>query len=143
MAPGARSKFGAHVRTWGLSEANVLYWTSFRIKYTVYLWHCWDFSAPPAAVRRPPKWFVSPIVIRRPGNSAPLPPSLRPCCQHGHNCPYRDEPHETYRLHLKHRKGLGLHCLTLNCKRPTLNSSGSVLWLKLSSTVLESLMLPS
>ena len=32
-----------------------------------YLRHCWDFSAPPA-------------VIQRPGNCAPLAPSLRPCC---------------------------------------------------------------
>ena len=28
-----------HVRTWGLSEANVLYWRK-------YLWYCWDFSPP-------------------------------------------------------------------------------------------------
>jgi len=27
--------------TWALSEANLLYWRK-------YLWHCWDFSAPPA-----------------------------------------------------------------------------------------------
>ena len=33
-----------HVRTWGLSEAIVLYWRK-------YLWHCWAFSAP-HAVRR-------------------------------------------------------------------------------------------
>ena len=46
-----------HVRTWGLSEANVLHWRK-------YLWHCWDFSAPPA-------------VIRHPGNCAPL---LAPVC---------------------------------------------------------------
>ena len=59
MAAGARSKFGApHVRTWDLSEANMLYWRK-------YFWHWWDFSTPPA-------------VIRRPGNCAPLAPSLRP-----------------------------------------------------------------
>jgi len=34
------------IRTWGLSEANVEYWRK-------YLWHCWDFSAPPAVIRRP------------------------------------------------------------------------------------------
>jgi len=36
---GARVKkqvWCPHVRTWGLSEANVLYWRK-------YLWHCWDF----------------------------------------------------------------------------------------------------
>ena len=47
MGPGARSKFGApHVRTWGVWEANVLYWRK-------YLWHCWDFSAPPVVIWRP------------------------------------------------------------------------------------------
>ena len=46
---GARGKQKVrrtHVRLWGLSEANVLY----RRKY---LWHCWDFSAPTAVIRRP------------------------------------------------------------------------------------------
>ena len=33
----------SHFRAWGLSEANVLYWRK-------YLWHCWDFAAPP-------QWF--------------------------------------------------------------------------------------
>ena len=62
MSPGARSKFGfPHVRTWGLLEKFLLYWTK-------YLWHRWDFSAPLA-------------VIRRPENCTPLPPLplLRPC----------------------------------------------------------------
>jgi len=31
--------WGPHVRTWGLSEANALYWKK-------YLWHCWAFSTP-------------------------------------------------------------------------------------------------
>jgi len=44
--------------TWCLSEANVRYWRK-------YLWHCWDFSAPPA-------------VIRYPGNCGLLSHSLRP-----------------------------------------------------------------
>jgi len=35
----ARSKFAPRVRTWCLSEANVLYWRK-------YLWHCWDIAAP-------------------------------------------------------------------------------------------------
>ena len=30
-----------------------------------YLWHCWDFSASP-------EWFSAPIMMRRPGNCAPL-----------------------------------------------------------------------
>ena len=43
-SPGTRGKFWRpHIGTWGLSEANVLYWRK-------YLWHCWDFSAPP-------QWF--------------------------------------------------------------------------------------
>jgi len=53
------------IQTWALSEADVLYWRK-------YLWHCWDFSVPPAVIRPP-------IIIRCPGNCAPLPPSLRPC----------------------------------------------------------------
>ena len=58
---GARGKnkvWCSHVQSWGLSEANVLYWRK-------YLRHCWDFSAPPA-------------VIRRPGNCAPRPPRYAP-----------------------------------------------------------------
>ena len=35
-----------HVRTWGLLEANVLYWRK-------HLWHCWAFSAPHAVIPRP------------------------------------------------------------------------------------------
>jgi len=38
-AQGKKQVWHPHVRTWGLSEANVLYWRK-------YLWHCWDFSAP-------------------------------------------------------------------------------------------------
>ena len=57
--PGQKTTLHPHVRTWGLSEANLLYWGK-------YLWHCWDFSAPLAG-------------IRRPGNYSPLSPSLRPC----------------------------------------------------------------
>ena len=34
-----------HVWTWGLYEANVLYWRK-------YLWHCWAFSVPHAVSRR-------------------------------------------------------------------------------------------
>ena len=39
-ARGRKQVWRPHVRTWGLSEANFLYWTE-------YLWHCFDFSAPP------------------------------------------------------------------------------------------------
>jgi len=56
-----------HDRTRGLSEANLLYLRN-------YLWHFCDFSTSPY-------WFGTPIVIRRQGNCAPLPPSLRPCMQ--------------------------------------------------------------
>jgi len=35
-----------HVRNWGLSGANILYWRR-------YVWHCWDFSALPEVIRRP------------------------------------------------------------------------------------------
>ena len=54
-----------HVRTWGLSEANIVYWRK-------YFWHYWDFSATLA-------------VIRRPGNCAPPlpPPRYAPGCE---NC---------------------------------------------------------
>ena len=54
-ARGKKQVWRPHVRTWGLSEANSLYWRK-------YLWHCWDFSALP-------------LVIRRPGNFAPHAPS--------------------------------------------------------------------
>ena len=53
---GKKQVWRPHVQTWGLSEANVLRWRK-------YLWHCWDFSAPQAVIRRhcsnlaPPKWF--------------------------------------------------------------------------------------
>ena len=47
MWPGAKMQvWCSHVRTWVFSEANVLYWRK-------YLWHCWDFSVPPAVIRRP------------------------------------------------------------------------------------------
>jgi len=57
--PGQEASLASHVRTWGLSEAYVLYW----IKY---LWHCWAFSSPHA-------------VIRRPGNCAPRPYAPSSC----------------------------------------------------------------
>jgi len=56
-ASGTKQVWQPHVRTKGLSETNELYWRK-------YLRHCWDFSAPPA-------------VIRRPGTCGS--PSLRPC----------------------------------------------------------------
>ena len=62
---GKKQVWRPHVRTWGLSEANVLYWRK-------YLWHCWDFMAPS-------QWFGTPILIKRRANCAPLAPSLRPC----------------------------------------------------------------
>jgi len=53
---GARSKkqvWRPHGRIWVLSKANLLYWKK-------YLWHCWDFSAPPAVIRRPRNDSASP-----------------------------------------------------------------------------------
>ena len=43
---GKKQVWRPQVRTCGLSEANALYWRK-------YLWHCWDFSAPPAGIRHP------------------------------------------------------------------------------------------
>ena len=57
---------------WVLSKANLLYWRK-------YLWHCWDFSAPPAVIRR------APAVIQRP-HSELAPGEL------GHPCPPRYAP---------------------------------------------------
>jgi len=57
-----------HVRTWGLSEANVLYWKST----------C-DIVG---TFRRPRQSFSASIVIRCRGNSAPLPPRYT----HGRDC---------------------------------------------------------
>jgi len=37
-ARGKKKNWRPHVRTWTLSEANLLYWRK-------YLWHCWDISA--------------------------------------------------------------------------------------------------
>ena len=45
-ARGKKQLWRPHVRTWGLSEANVLYWRE-------YMWRCWGFSALPAVIRRP------------------------------------------------------------------------------------------
>ena len=57
-ARGEKQVRRPHVRTWGLSEAIVLYWRK-------YLWHCRDFSAPPEV-------FGALAVLRRPHNdSAP------------------------------------------------------------------------
>ena len=69
-AQGKKQVWRPHVRTWGLSEANVLFWRK-------YLWHCWDFMAPP-------QWFGTPILIRRPVNCAPLSPLVTPLCNRGH-----------------------------------------------------------
>ena len=71
-AQGKKQVWHTRVRTWGLSEANVLYWSK-------YLWHCLDFLAPPQS-------FGPPAVFQRPQSDSvpvelrhPLPPSLHPC----------------------------------------------------------------
>ena len=71
-ARGKKQVWHPHVRTWGLSKANLLYWRK-------YLRHCWDFLAPVAVIPCPLQWFGAPIVIRCPGYCALFePPSLRP-----------------------------------------------------------------
>jgi len=68
MLDGARGKkqvWCPHIWTWGLTEANVLN----RRKYTCNI---------VGTFRRSPQWFGPPIVIRRPGNSAPLAPLVTP-----------------------------------------------------------------
>ena len=45
---GKKQVWCPHVRTWGLSEANVLFWKKC-------FWHLCDFLAP--TVIRPPQWF--------------------------------------------------------------------------------------
>ena len=44
--PGQEASLVPHVRNWALLQANLLHWRK-------YLWHCWNFSAPPAAIWRP------------------------------------------------------------------------------------------
>ena len=66
MAPGTRS-LAPHVRNWGLSQANVLYWRK-------YLWYCWDFFAPPAVIWRP-RNDSAPGELR-----PPCPPRNAPAC---------------------------------------------------------------
>jgi len=43
--PGQEASLAPHVQSWSLSEAYVLYWRQE-------LSYCWDFSAPPAVIRR-------------------------------------------------------------------------------------------
>jgi len=69
-AQGKKQVWRLHVRTSGLSEANLLYWRK-------YLWHLWKFPASPA-------------VIRRPGNCTPLAPLVtRPYGLSTINCTVR------------------------------------------------------
>ena len=51
-ARGKKQIWCPHVRTWGLAEANVLYWRK-------YLRRSWDFSALPPVNRRP--WHCVPL----------------------------------------------------------------------------------
>ena len=52
-ARGKKQVWRPHVRTWDLSEANILYWRQ-------YLWHCWVLSAPLASrLRRRPELCLS------------------------------------------------------------------------------------
>jgi len=63
---GARGKKQVRrprVRTWGLSEANLLFWRK-------YLWHFWYFSAPPhwlgaRGIVPPLSPLVTPLISRR------------------------------------------------------------------------------
>ena len=72
--PGQEASLAPHVRAWGLSEANALYWRK-------YMWHCWDFSAPPQSLGVP-ALIGAPIVTRRRGIAPPLPtPRYAPWCR--------------------------------------------------------------
>jgi len=59
-ARGKKQVWRPHFRTWGLPEANVLYWR-------MYVWHSWDFLAPPewfdARVIAPPCPFITSLLI--------------------------------------------------------------------------------
>ena len=57
--------FAPNLRSFG--SKCILYWRK-------YLWHCWDFSKSPAAIRRPLQCFDVPIVIQSPVNCFPLSP---------------------------------------------------------------------
>jgi len=52
MAPGTRSKFGSMFEPQVFRKQMYFIGTSLQ-----YLWHCSDFSAPPAVIRRP-QWFA-------------------------------------------------------------------------------------
>ena len=69
--PGKRQVWRSHVLTWGLSEANVLYWRKC-------MWYWWGFLAPSPVICHP-SGIRRPKVIQRPGISTPLPFSLIPC----------------------------------------------------------------
>ena len=57
--PGQEANLAPHVRTWGLSEANVLHWRK-------YLWQCWDFSAPPPRSDSAPGELCTPCSLVMP-----------------------------------------------------------------------------
>jgi len=50
---GNQQVWRPHVRTWGLSEANVLYWRKC-------LWHFWELFGAPCSHSAPSQWFGAP-----------------------------------------------------------------------------------
>jgi len=76
-ARGRKQVWRPYVRSWGLLEANLLYWRKC-------MWHCWDFSAPSAVIRRPLQWFDTPCsdspphCDSAPGKLCPLSPLVTP-----------------------------------------------------------------
>jgi len=65
-ARGHKQAWRPYIRNWGLSEAYVLYWRK-------YLWHCWDFSAPPQPMGAPTLVW-RPHSDSAPGNCTSLAP---------------------------------------------------------------------
>jgi len=106
----------------------------FRSKCTVEestLRYCWDCSAPSAVIRRPRKWFGAPIVIRRLGNCAPFPPSLRPWSSAVHSI---DFPMEC----MAWRFWMMRQCN--GCTTPASRSDASKRWIERTANTMKTLL---
>jgi len=73
---GKKHVWSPHQETWGLLEANVLYWRK-------YFGYFWDFSASTQSFGANPQSFGVPIVFQLPGHCAPIPPLYRPLASKG------------------------------------------------------------
>jgi len=67
--PGREARLAPPCSNLIFSERNLLYWR-------MYMWHCWEFSAPPAVICHPQQWFDSREIM------PPCLPSLRPYRRH-------------------------------------------------------------